>query len=316
MTLQCSLQLFNYLRKRRAHMPTEQAAAEAGIGLAEARLHDADEAKGLLKHVDTTEMPHLDFKQPTAPAAGKAPLRESVNAGRDEAGHRPAKEAAGAQPQEDNMARAKRKAADEVVEIQKPDFDMARRIYLHDIKPAQGKVGEHAQEMSTAYKEVKKAAHIQPQAAKLAFKLVEMEESKRDDYLRSLRGLLTVFRIFIPKDLVDQAEGKGDDDSNVIQFGEAQRPSLATIPSDDSDLAGGDDDATWRAGLKEGDKVIVPADGPETADTEGVVTFMEGDEIDVDVDMGNGPETITLPRADVLRPSAAADETEHAQAAE
>jgi hypothetical protein len=123
----------------------------------------------------------------------------------------------------------------------KPDFDLAKRIYFGDIKPAQGKVGEHAQEMSTAYKEIKKAAHIQPQAAKLAFKLVEMEESKRDDFLRSFRGLLTVFNIFIPADLVDQAEGKTGE-SNVIPIGESAKPQLATIPSDDSDLAGGGED--------------------------------------------------------------------------
>jgi hypothetical protein len=300
----CSLQLYRYLRARRAGCPTEQAAAQEGMTIGEARLHDADEAKGLLNHIDTTELPETGFQQSTAPAAETTDLRESVNVGPPRAVVVPAKVDPGAQPQEETMARAKRKAADEVVEIQKPDFDMARRIYLHDIKPAQGKVSEHAQEMSTAYKEIKKAAHIQPQAAKLSFKLVEMEESKRDDFLRSLNGLLQVFRIFIPRDLVDQAEGK--DQSNVIPIGESSRPALATIPSDDSDLAG-DGDAAWRAGLKEGDKVIVPADGPDTADTEGVVTFMEGEEIDVDVDMGNGPETVTLPRADVLRPSARAE---------
>jgi hypothetical protein len=131
--------------------------------------------------------PKTGFQQSTAPAAETTDLRESVNVGPPRAAIVPAKAGPGAQPQEETMARPKRKAADEVVEIQKPDFDLAKRIYFNDIKPAQSKVGEHAQEMSTAYKEIKKAAHIQPQAAKLAFKLVEMEESKRDDFLRSLQ---------------------------------------------------------------------------------------------------------------------------------
>jgi hypothetical protein len=196
-----SLQLRRYLAARRAGCPTESAAAQVGMSLSEARLTDADEAKGLLAHIDTETRP--------------------VTA-----------------PQEEIMARPKRKV-DQVVEVMKPDFDLAKRIYFNDIKPAQSKVGEHAQEMSSAYKELKKNAHIQPQAAKLAFKLVELEESKRDDFLRSLRGLLTVFRIFIPADLVDQAEGKPVD-NNVIPIGDSARPQLATIPSDDSDLAGED----------------------------------------------------------------------------
>ncbi|WP_420137876.1 hypothetical protein [Sphingomonas sp.] len=313
MTLNCSLQLWQYLKKRRAHMPTEQAAMEAGIGLAEARLTDAEERKGLLAHIDTSETPHLDFKQLTAPAAGKAPLRESVNAGRDEVRHCPAKEATGATHQEDNMARAKRKAADEVVEIKKPDYDLARRIYFNDIKPEKSQQATHGQALSSAYKEIKDAAHIQPQAAKAAFALVEMEESKRDDWLRSFNGLLQTFRIFMPRDLVDVAEGKGSTD-NVVPIGESTRPSLATIPTDDSDLAG-DDDATWRAGLKEGDKVIIPAEAEGANDQVGTISFIDGDELDVDVGAGDDAETVTLPRADVSRPPAD-DQVEHAQAAE
>jgi hypothetical protein len=220
--LTCSVQLWLYLHKRRAHMPTEQAAAEAGIRLLEARAHDEAELAGEYADIDTTETPVGVIQQSTAPAA------ETAQPGAPS-------------PKENDMARGKRKVADQVVEVLKPDFDLARRIYFNDIKPAQGKVGEHAQEMSTAYKEIKKAAHIQPQAARLAFRLVDMEESKRDDFLRSFKGLCEVFRIFMPADLVDRAEGKPTD-SNVVPIGESPRPALATIPSDDSDLAGGPDE--------------------------------------------------------------------------
>jgi hypothetical protein len=218
--LTCSVQLWLYLHKRRAHMPTEQAAAEAGIRIFEARAHDEAELAGEYAHIDTTETPVGVIQQSTAPAA------ETAQPGAPS-------------PKENDMARGKRKVADQVVEVLKPDFDLARRIYFNDIKPAQGKVGEHAQEMSSAYKELKRNAHIQPQAARMAFRLIDMEESKRDDFLRSLNGLLQVFRIFIPRDLVDQAEVKPDAD-NVIPIGDSPRPSLATIPSDDSDLAGDD----------------------------------------------------------------------------
>ena len=207
------------------------------------------------------------------------------------------------------MGRARRKAADQVVEILKPDFDMARRIYFNDIKPAQGKVGEHAQEMSTAYKEIKNTAHIQPQAAKLAFKLVEMEESKRDDFLRSFRGLLTVFRIFIPADLVDQAKGKVDE-SNVIPIGESSRPSLATIPADD-------DAATdWHANLKEGDAVMIPVGEPgDEGVVRGTITFVDGDKLDVEYEDEGETVKASIPRDAVSKPTDA-DDDQHLEAAE
>jgi hypothetical protein len=276
-----SAQLRLYLRRRRAGCPTEQAAAEAGFSIAEARLTDAEEAKGLLAHIDTTE---------PAPAVS-------------------------GNHEEPAMARRSRAArAPQVEQVHKPDFDLARRIYFNDIKPAQGKVGEHAQEMSTAYKEIKKAAYIQPQAAKLAFKLVEMEESKRDDYLRSLRGLLTVFRIFIPADLVDQAEGK-QTDGNVIPIGEASRPSLATIPADDSDLAGQPSSDDWHASLKEGDTVMVPVG--EAGDTDVVaakVMFIDGDALDVEYVDADETVKATVSRRAVSKPDDGDDQ--HQLAAE
>lgn len=106
------------------------------------------------------------------------------------------------------MARNAKKK-DDVEVIAKPDFERAVRIYKQDIRPAQAKVGEYAQEQSTAYKEIKKACNIVPGAAKLAFKLNEMEDVKRDDFLRSLYGLMQELGIGISQDLVDQM-GDGD----------------------------------------------------------------------------------------------------------
>lgn len=138
------------------------------------------------------------------------------------------------------MGRQKKTDSPVSGEVPKPDFDLAVKLYREDIKPAQGKVGEFAQEMSTAYKAIKKQAHIQPAAAKLAFKLDDMEPSKRDDFLRSLNGLLKRLNIFMPADLVDVAEGKGSTSENVVPIGEGARPQLATIPQSDgvdADLA-------------------------------------------------------------------------------
>lgn len=300
-----SVQLKRYLRARRAGTPTENAAAQAGITLAEARLTDADEARGLLTHIDTSEMPHRAFQQQTGPAAARSDQRRGsgVNEPSDGADIEAGSMVGSGSPQhqENDMARGKRKV-EQVVEVHKPDFALAKRIYFNDIKPAQSKVGEFAQEQSTAYKEIKKAAHIQPQAAKAAFALIEMEESKRDDYLRSFNGLLTEFNIFMPRDLVDQAEDKPL--SNVVPIGESARPQLATIPGDDSDLAG-DDDATWRAGLKEGDAVVIPSEVEGEQAEAGVISFVDGDNLDVDVGEGGAAETVTVARAEVGRPQVA-----------
>lgn len=124
------------------------------------------------------------------------------------------------------MANAAKK--DAAHEVPQKDFAGAIKIYREDIKAAATKVGEYAQEQSTAYKAIKKNCHIQPAAAKLAFKLDAMEEAHRDDFLRCLHGLMTELKIFIPPDLVDQAEGISEP-RNALPTGERAKPKLATL---------------------------------------------------------------------------------------
>ena len=127
------------------------------------------------------------------------------------------------------MARAARTPKeDDTGEIKAKDFALAKKLYQHDIGPAVTKAGEAMQEASTAYKAIKKQANIQPQAAKLAFKLADMEEAKRDDFLRCLGGLLAEFNIDVaPKDMIDMMQG---DDGYA-----RPKPQLVTIPYAPSD---------------------------------------------------------------------------------
>lgn len=133
------------------------------------------------------------------------------------------------------MSRAARKSNDDSGEIKAKDFDQAIRLWRNDIKSAQSKVGEFSQEMSTAYKAIKKQCNIQPGMAKFAFKMSETEDAKRDDQLRCLDGLFKALGIqFPPRDMVD-----------AMQSGEPQRPNikLVTVPSGpdgDDDLVGDD----------------------------------------------------------------------------
>lgn len=152
--------------------------------------------------------------------------------------------AAASQPKEAAMAgrrMAREKSEEQTQEIPQKDFAEAVKIYRNDIKPAKTKQGEFGQEQSTAYKAIKKNCHIQPQAAKLAFSVSEMEEAHRDDFLFCLYGLFKELEIVMPRNLVTIAEGQ--DGGSVIPIGERQRPQLATlqmgVPSDgtETDLA-------------------------------------------------------------------------------
>ena len=135
------------------------------------------------------------------------------------------------------MTRAKLNADDSGEEIKSMDFAGAVRVYREDIKKAVSKVGEHSQELSTAYKHIKKQCGISSKAAKLAFQLDGMEDFKRDDFLRALNGLMTELGIFMPTDMIDVANGAVAGES-AIPTGNRVKPRLVTVGTgDETDLA-------------------------------------------------------------------------------
>lgn len=244
MTVGGSQQLRLFRRARRDGSTIEVAAVLAGMGIAEARLHAADDDRNPPPE-EAYEL--LGTTQSPGTAAPEIAGLQRLHAGRDcsaPSEHPASLAPRNNQQQENDMARGKKKDAPISGEIQKPDYALAVRYYREDIKPAQSKVGEFAQEQSTAYKAIKKNAHIQPAAAKLAFRLDDMEEAKRDDFLRCFNGLLKELKIYMPRDLADIAEGKGTTAENVVPINDGVRPGLATIPMSDgidADLAGDDD---------------------------------------------------------------------------
>lgn len=140
------------------------------------------------------------------------------------------------------MARTARQPKDDDSGAVKPkDFELARKLYHGDIKKAVSRAGEAMQEVSTAYKAIKKQANIQPQAAKLAFKLAEMEEAKRDDFLRCLGGLLAQFKIDIkPTDMVDLMTGddgyaRPKPDLSLVTLSDGDETDLADAAEDFSE---------------------------------------------------------------------------------
>jgi hypothetical protein len=204
----------------------------AGISLVEAADWDADEAKGLLGWVQPICPQATPLPQTQHPTGGggceqaQAARERQVGVEGDVAFSPACLRTPPIQPKETTMARGRKKQEEKVEVVGKPDFERAIQLYREDIRPAQAKVGEYAQEQSTAYKEIKKGCNIHPGAAKLAFKLDQMEDAKRDDFLRSLYGLMAALKIGISADLVDQM---GDDEAPRMPVAERQTPGLMAL---------------------------------------------------------------------------------------
>ena len=69
---------------------------------------------------------------------------------------------------------------------------------------------------------------VNTRAAKFVFKLAEESEEKRNDILRSLRGLLAEMHIGITDDLVSDAEGE-DTDAPIVPTAKPEQVELATL---------------------------------------------------------------------------------------
>src|SRR4051812_17037893 len=101
------------------------------------------------------------------------------------------------------MARKAKTEGEEVIEIQKPDFERAIRIMLNDVKPGEEKSASSRGDLSAAWKAIEDECHCNKKAAKAFAKLRGMSEEQRDDYLRTLYGLMKCGGIGISRDLVD-----------------------------------------------------------------------------------------------------------------
>lgn len=205
-----SQQLRIFRRARRDGASIETAAEVAGIGLGEARLTAAD-----------------DDKNPPPPEAFELLATPFTTPAAEEA----------------DVARGRKAREPEATaeEIKHKDFDLAAKLYREDIKPANSGAAERNQEASTAYKAIKKQAHIQPDAARKAFNLMDRtEDAKRDDWFRSFTGLVNklagrTMLTFHSNDLVDMSSEEAPD-----RYARP-KPVLATMgpPSDgtETDLA-------------------------------------------------------------------------------
>ena len=102
------------------------------------------------------------------------------------------------------MRESEEKAA---ADANKPDFARAIRVMANDIKASDEANAQTRGDLSAAWKVVEEECRCVKGAAKVFFKLRGMSHETRDDYLRTLYGLMSEEGIGISRDLVDQAEG-------------------------------------------------------------------------------------------------------------
>lgn len=127
---------------------------------------------------------------------------------------------------EDDMARTAKKKDDEVELIKTPDFKRAIKVITNDVEPQDERNAKARGEMSAAWKIVEDECHVNKAAAKDFRKIRNMSDELRDDYLRSLYGLISEDGIGISSDLVD---AMGDNDAPSMPVTERKPVELVTV---------------------------------------------------------------------------------------
>ena len=98
-----------------------------------------------------------------------------------------------------------------------PDFEMAASIIRKEVMGDREELSKVQGDLSAAWKRVQDSAHVNKGAAKEALKILQKSDETRADYLRSLSGMLSAFKIdgltinYNPGDLVDLAEDDEED---------------------------------------------------------------------------------------------------------
>lgn len=112
-------------------------------------------------------------------------------------------------------------------EIVKPDFERAIKVITNDLNPLLERSAKVRGDQAAGWKVIEDDCHCNKKAAKDFHKLMRMDPELRDDYFRTLTGLLDASGIGISRDLVDQAEGA--EPKPIIPVVDKTRPELATV---------------------------------------------------------------------------------------
>jgi hypothetical protein len=199
-----SVQLRIYRQSRRLMSMTD-AARVAGISVAEAQLHDEADAidpppPEAFEPISKVICPPIST--PIAPLSGI----DSTTT------------------KEPDMAKPKK--SDASGDAKKPDFTRAIEVMRGDIAPAIEDGAKTRGDLSAAWKVIEKDCHCNKAAAKSVNAMLGMTTEKRDDYLRSLYGLMKEAGIGISPDMVD---AMGDGEAPKMPVAEKKPLSLHTV---------------------------------------------------------------------------------------
>lgn len=173
------------------------------------------EGKSLMTACVESGLSHIEGKLLLAADAADPPPEEAY-------------ELIGTARKEEEMARTAKKKDDEVELIKTPDFKRAIKVITNDVEPQDERNAKARGEMSAAWKIVEDECHVNKAAAKDFRKIRNMSDELRDDYLRSLYGLMSEDGIGISSDLVD---AMGDNDAPSMPVTKRRPVELATLSS-------------------------------------------------------------------------------------
>ncbi|WP_334656978.1 hypothetical protein [Sphingomonas panaciterrae] len=205
-----SVQQRAYRIARRDGATLMTAAADAGISIGEARLIDEED-------LHSPPPPEAFEPLPTAARVAAPQQKEDtmVAASTDTpTGRGRGRKAKEQEQQQDHT------------EVAKPDFARAARLLRGDVKPAEEQNAKSRGDLSAAWKTIEDDCHVNKKAAKDAHKLANMSDETRDDYLRSLYGMMQELKIGISRDLVDQMGGAK---APQMPMAERSAPELHTV---------------------------------------------------------------------------------------
>lgn len=109
--------------------------------------------------------------------------------------------------------------------VEQPDFRSAAGIMRQSIAASNDAKSKALGDLSAAWKRIEDDFHVNKKAAKQIMTMLNMSDATRDDYLRSLYGLMQEFNISISADLVDQA-GDGNAPTMPVKQADASESAL------------------------------------------------------------------------------------------
>jgi hypothetical protein len=223
-----SLVLQRYLTLRYVDgLSPADAAFEAGMNEAEALLTDTAVERGELEvpppAVVTNVLPFGPTRsaepEPEAEPAAPSRLLGALAAART---HLPVHQ------KEKTMSRKAKAKADEIEEVPQPDFTRAAKILRNDVAPAEEKSAKTRGDLSAAWKVIQDECHVNKKAAKLIHWMRTQSDELKDDFLRSLYGLMKELKLGISADLVDKM---GDGEAPEMPIVAARAVGTETLAS-------------------------------------------------------------------------------------